>query len=163
MKNIILVLSLMLITQNAFSRVKCNLLQDSELKSHCNKMEKIEEDIEKLDFPDSASNLSFLLFDRDVEMINQQEMELLREKARNSDKQEFENKLESLKQKRLLYFKAFLIRKRQIKELNESTAKRNSIYGLVEHKETRPKKKNKPQKFKYTHDPQYGWVQTLVW
>ena len=166
MKHIIFLMSIMLITQNALGSVKCSLFQDSRLKYHCNKIKQTDKKIKNLNFPNSASNLSFLLFDKDVEMVDQAEFDLLQEEARKSDHEEFDKRLKSLKQKRLLHYKAFLIRKQEIKNANEAVRKRNTIYGLIEEDEAekpkKPKKKkgNKPIK---TYHAQYGWVETYVW
>ena len=161
MKTLIISIALMVMAQNAFGKVKCDLFQDTQLKYYCNKMEKTEKQIAKLKLPDSSTNLSFLLFDHDVEMINEHEMGLLREEARKSDQKEFSEKLKVLQQKRLIYFKSFLLRKRQIKEINKARKKRDSIYGLLEHGKKTPKKQK--SNTKYSYDPHYGWVETITW
>ena len=166
MKKIIFIIGLMLMTQNALGNVKCNLFQDSKLKYHCNKMKKIEKKLQNLKPPSSASNLSFLLFDRDVELTDQAEFELLQDEARKSDKKEFEQKQYSLEKKRFLHYKHFLLRKQDIRDANEATKKRNTIYGLIEEEEAKPKKRPNKKRGKKpikTYDAQYGWVETYVW
>ena len=149
----------------AFGSVKCDLLQDTELKYHCKKMEQIQKKIKGLEYPESAANLSFLLFDKDVKMLNETEFNALKNKAAEADHTEFEQRKKVLEQKRLLYFKEFLLRKRQITEENKITAQKNSLYGLIQEDEIQPVKpvKQKAKRVKYTYDPKYGWVETLVW
>ena len=166
MKYIIFLLGVMLITPSALGEVKCNLFQDSKLKYHCNKIKKTEKKLRNLKYPSSASNLSFLLFDRDVEMIDQAEFELLQDEARKKDAEGFDKKEKSLKQKRLLHYKAFLIRKQDIKDANEAMKNRNTIYGLIEEEEAKPKKRAKKVKEcrwpVRTYDRVYGMVDGCV-
>ena len=162
MKKIIFIIGLMFMAQNALGEVKCNLFNDTVLKSHCNKMKIIENKIKNLKKPDSASNLSFLLEEKDVKLLNKAEFDILQEKAKERDQREHDQKLETLKQRKLLYFKEFLVRKQEIGYLNEATRDRNSLYGLIEEGENKPKRRGK--KPILTDHPIYGKnIETYVW